>query len=373
MFFHFIFVIGSVLHAYVFWRVSTVPAIVRHVSRGLLIAAGIVLWIAYVVGQVLENTEHILLFPIQFFAANWTGVLFLVSMCMLATDILTAFGYLFRRFAPSLRGWALLAGCMLSAIALFQGLRAPVVRNYEVVLPGLPAASDGTVIVVASDFHLGALLGDRWLAARVTQINAEHPDVIVLAGDIVEGHGGQLQNTLALLQKLSARRGVWAVNGNHEGYGRAGRGGRLLEDAGIRTLHDTWAEVEPGLVLAGVDDLTSSRRRSGSPAASVERALAGRPRGATVFLSHTPWEAESAAKAGAGLMLSAHTHNGQIWPFNYVSQLTYALQGGRYEIDRMTVIVSRGAGTWGPRMRLWYPGEILRITLRAAQSAKTST
>ncbi len=338
-----------------------------------MIGGGVLVWIAYITGQVFENVDHALLFPLQFFAANWTGVLFLLFLCLLAADIATGFGCLFRRVAPSARGWALLAGCILSAIALFQGMRAPVVRSYEVALPGLPAADDGTVIVVASDFHLGASLGERWLAARVAQINAEHPDVIVLAGDIVEGHGGEQRNTVTLLQALVAPHGVWAVNGNHEGYGRAGRGGRLLDEAGIRTLHDVSIEVKPGLVLAGVDDLTSRHRRGGDGTGSVERALALRPSGATVFVSHTPWQAETAAKAGVGLMVAAHTHGGQIWPFTYLSRLTYPLQGGRYEVAGMPVIVCRGAGTWGPRMRLWHPGEILRITLRAALTAKTST
>jgi predicted MPP superfamily phosphohydrolase len=124
--------------------------------------------------------------------------------------------------------------------------------------------------------------------------------------------------------------------------------------------------VRPGLVLAGVDDLTRSRRSGGGrDSAAVERALTGRPAGATIFLSHAPWRAETAARLGAGLMLAAHTHGGQIWPFNYVSATRYPLQAGPYVVDGMPVIVSRGTGTWGPRMRLWRPGEILRITLRA--------
>ena len=70
-------------------------------------------------------------------------------------------------------------------------------------------------------------------------------------------------------------------------------------------------------------------------------------------------------------MLAAHTHGGQIWPLTYVSATRYPLQAGRYVVLGMPVIVSRGAGTWGPRMRLWRPGEILRITLRAAPPSLT--
>ncbi len=122
--------------------------------------------------------------------------------------------------------------------------------------------------------------------------------------------------------------------------------------------------MKPGLVLAGVDDLTARRQmaENGDP---VRRALEGRPAGATLFLSHTPWQAERAAAAGAGLMVSGHTHAGQIWPFGWLVRLRYRLLEGRYEVGGMAVVVCRGTGTWGPRMRLWRPGEIVRITLKA--------
>ena len=81
-------------------------------------------------------------------------------------------------------------------------------------------------------------------------------------------------------------------------------------------------------------------------------------------MSHTPWQAETAADAGVGLMLSGHTHGGQIWPLDYMIQRRYPLLEGRHDVGGMTVIVCRGTGTWGPRMRLWEPGEILRVTLR---------
>ena len=72
--------------------------------------------------------------------------------------------------------------------------------------------------------------------------------------------------------------------------------------------------------------------------------------------------------AGANLMLSGHTHAGQIWPFNFLVWIKYPLLAGRYEVNGMTLIVCRGAGTWGPPMRLWQPSEMLRIKLRTSHS-----
>lgn len=152
-------------------------------------------------------------------------------------------------------------------------------------------------------------------------------------------------------------------------HGSEGVVAAAVELAGLQVLHDRFVELRPGLVVAGVDDLTS-RHGDGEGAAAVARALAGRPLGAAVLLSHTPWHAETAAAAGAGVMLCGHTHAGQVWPFGYLVRTVYPLLAGRYEVGGMTVIVGRGTGTWGPRMRLWRPAEIVRLTLRAGSAAR---
>jgi len=358
------------MHVYVVWRAASVPPMAGRVARTMLVIAAAVLCLSYPLPRMLERWgAGGLARALEPVGMTWLGVLFLAVVCLLAADVATGFGLLFRRFAPSLRGWALGAAGTLSAIALVQGHRPPVVRDYEVRLSGLPREADGTVLVAISDFHLGTLLGERWLAARVAQVQALRPDVVVALGDMVEGHGGLEGSLVPALRRLTAPLGVWAVTGNHEYHGGARSGTRLLEEAGFRVLRDSWSEVRPGLILAGVDDLTS-RRRSGLDSGAVERSLAGRPPGgATILLSHSPLRAVEAARAGVGLMVCGHTHGGQIWPFTYLSRLAYPLNAGGYAVSAMPVIVSRGTGTWGPRMRLWYPGEILRIRLRASRPA----
>jgi predicted MPP superfamily phosphohydrolase len=262
-----------------------------------------------------------------------------------------------------LRGWALIVGVALSGVAIVQGMRAPVVDAYEVQMAGLPRELDGTVVVAMSDLHLGSVLGEEWLEDRVAQVQKLRPDMIVLLGDLVEGHGGAQAELVAGFGRLSAPLGVWAVPGNHESFGARERAGSATERAGIPMLRNQWVQVRRGLVVAGVEDLTSAGR-SGRAAERVERALAGRAEGATILLSHTPWQAEAAAERGVGLMLCGHTHGGQIWPFRYVVGARYPMVEGRYQMGGMTVLVCRGTGTWGPRMRLWRPSEILRITLR---------
>jgi len=359
----------TLLYLYVGWRVATLPAVARRVPRRLLIGGGVALWAGLSAALILAHDGvGALTGAIEMVGMTAMASLFLVAVPLLVVDIVTGFGLLVPHRAPILRGWALVAGATLSTVALVQGMRPPVVSDFEVGLAGLPAALDGTVVVAMSDLHLGAQLDARWLAARVAQVEALDPDLVLLLGDLFEGHGRPQEEMLPALRRLSAPLGVWAVTGNHELHGRDDSSRRVVEGAGIRLLRGRWAEVRPGLVLAGVD----GRGHESPPDQgdnAVRQALAGRPQGATIFLSHSPWGAETAARAGAGLMLSGHTHGGQIWPFDLVVRRAYPLLAGRYQVEGMTILVCRGTGTWGPRMRLWRPGEILRIVLRSTAPA----
>ena len=366
MFFRIILLIWTGMNGYAIFRLSSVPFVARYCPQWLLIPVGVILWMSYVLSRWLDRQGFgTPARALEVIGANWVGVAFLLFVCFLAADLVTGFGFFLPRLAPALRGWAMIAALVLCLIGMVQARRDPVVRHYEVKLANLPPERDGTVVVLATDLHLDGELGERWLAARVEQIQAERPDMVIFGGDILEGHRRFDTEYLQDLRRISAPLGKWAVTGNHEYYGGFTESVRILQQAGFRVLRDEWAEVQPGFLIAGVNDLTA-RRRAGMDGNFVEQALAGRPAGAaTIFVSHTPWDADRAARAGAGLMLSGHTHNGQIWPFTYVVKLVHPLLGGRYEIDRMTVIVCRGTGTWGPRMRLWQQGELVRITLRS--------
>jgi predicted MPP superfamily phosphohydrolase len=196
----------------------------------------------------------------------------------------------------------------------------------------------------------------------VIQVQEQQPDLVVLLGDIFEGHGRTHDELVPVLSQFAAPMGVWAVLGNHEFYGGERTSTSLMHKAGIHLLRNTNVVIRPGLVLAGVDDLTI-RRWSGKGSDDITKALTNRPAGTTILLSHSPLLVDTAAKHGIQLMLSGHTHGGQIWPFGYLVRRWYPYFAGVYTVNPMTLIVSRGTGTWGPRMRLWRPGEILRITL----------
>ena len=383
--------IWAALHAYVFWSIGRAPLVTEHLSRRLLLAVLIALWLSYPLGRFLDQRGVAGVgYALELVGAVWMGVLFLAFLATLLSDIVRAgillAAPLLGRFESAAH--AVTANLPLAAVAiavafatigLVQQLRGPVVVEHEVRLAGLPAERDGTVLVAVSDLHLGSLLGERWLRRRLAQIEPLGGDVVAVVGDLVDGDSARVESLLPTLRHLRAPLGVYAVPGNHEHYAGLERSLQLLEAAGYTVLRGRWAEASPGLVVAGIDDLTAVGQlapqgtpRAGLLASTLDAGLAGRPAGGTVLLSHTPWLAERAAAAGVGLMLSGHTHDGQIWPFGALVRMTYPYLAGRYGVAGMTLIVGRGTGTWGPPLRLWRRSEILRITVRAAAGPVTT-
>ncbi|MCX7895762.1 MAG: metallophosphoesterase [Thermoanaerobaculum sp.] len=360
--------VWTLMHLYAFWRLGSLPGLAS-IPRWAYWVAGLLLWWSYPFARYLDrngfSTE--LSRVVEFLGATWMGVLFLLVVALLVSDLITLFGLWKAAVLPA-RAIAAGLALVLSVVGMVQGNRAPAVQAVDVTLPGLPAQLDGLRLVQLSDMHLGTILGERWLAARISQVRMLQPDLIAITGDLVDGNARHVERLLPLLQQLQAPLGVYAVTGNHEFYAGLERSVELLRQAGFTVLRDEQVEVRPGLVVAGVDDLTA-RRQYGIAHRALERALSPRPSGACVLLSHTPWEVERAAELGAQLMLSGHTHDGQIWPFSYLVRLSYPYLGGTYQVSGLTLHVNRGTGTWGPRLRLWKPAEVTLITLRAAGAA----
>ncbi len=364
----FIFIALSVwagLNSYVFWRLGSLPVIAGFLPKWAIWTLAVACWSSLPVSRWLSGFPD-LSAGIEVFAMTWLGILFLLFVSLLAVDIVSLNGIFLSAYVVRLRMAAAVLALVFGAIAIFQGNRAPVVNAQEVVLPGLPKERDGLKILFISDLHLGGQIGGAWLHALVGRISALAPDLIAIGGDVVDHDISRVRDMVPALSTLRAPLGVWAVLGNHDFYGGADEAAEIMQAAGFHVLRDESAVPLSGLRFAGVDDL-GVRAHSGSvePALRSALTLVRSEKEGCVLLSHTPIGADEAAKAGAGLMLCGHTHGGQIWPFNFLVQLRYPELVGGFKHGAMTLFISRGAGTWGPRMRLWKPGEVVLITLRA--------
>jgi len=364
--------IWALMHTYVFWRLFSINWIHAHVRSWWVIGAAALLWISYPLARWLGHTRlHSAGHYLEFFSSNWMGVLFLLFSIFLIADALTLGGFLFHNRVSHIRTGAAILALGLSLIALIQGLRPPVIRNYNIRVPNLPAQRDPLTLVAISDTHLGTMISPAWMRKVIQQIEALHPDVVCIVGDLLDSHAEKNPVLIPVLQTLRAPLGVYAVTGNHEYYVGLDHSLETLRQAGYRVLQDEWLEATPGLIIAGVNDLTARRQFGKKEESPIPTALANRPPGATILLTHSPWQAETAAKLGVNLMLSGHTHNGQIWPFNYLVHLMYPRIAGEYQVGELKVIVGRGTGTWGPRMRLWQASEIICIRLHRVPEEST--
>ena len=360
-------VAGSLMHLYVLARLYRIDAIRTRFKPGAWALGGFLVWLVYLGGVHLgDEALDWRWWPGQF-AMTWLGILFVMSVCLLIADIATGFGYWWRPHNRKLTAGAAIAGVLVSAFAVYQGVRTPVVVEHEVVLPGLPQELDGTVLVALSDIHLGAQRRAAWMERVVERINAQNPAAVLLLGDQVEDEPAADPRLAAVLHAIRAPRGVWAVTGNHEYYGDAAGTIAEFEAGGVRWLRDRQVELLPGLRLAGIDDIGSRMRGGGDVLSGLDQLFPASAAGATILMAHIPAAPviARAAERGIGLMLSGHTHGGQIWPFNYAVARRFPQVAGAHRIQDLQLIISRGAGSWGPRMRLWRPGEMLRITLRA--------
>ncbi len=354
------------IHLYVGWRLWPLPLFAAPAGHRALLIGLAVGYCAYPLGRILfHHGAPRLGTALEYGGAVWMGVLILLLSALGLVDLVTVFGLVLKPWVVLLRTVAAGLAVLLAIVAWVGGHVRPQSVELDVELPGLAKNADGLVIVQLSDLHLGNLSGARTVRSVIEQIDGLRPAVVAITGDLIDSDAGAVEKLVPLLQGLQAPKGVFAVLGNHEYYAGAERSRQLMTDAGFTVLDNAAAEVTPGLWIAGVAD-HGGGRQTGELTADLAAALGAVPPGASVvLLQHTPGNEDDAAAAGIGLMLNGHTHGAQIWPAHYLVRRVFPHLSGVRRVGGMTQVVCRGAGRWGPPMRLFAPAEIYRITLRS--------
>ncbi|MEU9787187.1 metallophosphoesterase [Streptomyces phaeochromogenes] len=244
-------------------------------------------------------------------------------------------------------------------------LRGPKVKRLAVPLAKLPRSAHGFRIAVVSDIHVGPILGRGFAQRVVDTINATQPDLIAVVGDLVDGSVENLTPAVEPLAQLQARHGTYFVTGNHEYISGAEPWIEKVRDLGLRPLENTRTEL-PGFDLAGVNDVRGEEEGQGP---DFGKALGDRDRSRTaVLLAHQPVVIEDAVRHGVDLQLSGHTHGGQLWPGNYLAELANPTVAGLERYGDTQLYVSRGAGVWGPPVRVGAPSDITVVELASIQA-----
>jgi predicted MPP superfamily phosphohydrolase len=269
--------------------------------------------------------------------------------------------WLSREFYPSVPGiGTLYAGIVNRQLTVCEG---------DIALARLPAAFEGTRVLLVSDLHVGPFFSGAALRKAFDRLALLEPDLILIAGDLTTSRVEEFMSCAGAFRSLRAPLGVFAVMGNHDHYtGDVERLRAMVEATGVGVLHNRSVLLEKEgsfLPLAGVDDLIE-----GEP--DLDAALAGIPDPAAspvMLLSHNPDIFFEAERRGVSLVLSGHTHGGQVrmpgWPV-IVRQSRYRLDEGSYRFGGAQIVVSRGLGVTGIPLRVACAPEAALLTLRRA-------
>lgn len=249
----------------------------------------------------------------------------------------------------------------VSGVAIEEA-RTIEVEKVDIKLKGL---KNKYSIVQLSDVHIGGLINKKFIRDMVQQVNALKPDLVVITGDLVDLEVNRAKPILAELKALKSVYGTYYITGNHEYMHGLDKIISAVKDLGITVLENEnvyIGENGKGFNLAGVYDYMGYRVKHHLP--EIDKALKGVDDSSpTVLLAHQPVYVEKIS-GGVDLMLSGHTHRGQLYPFRPLVKLIQPYIAGLYKHNEdMQVYVNRGTGFWGPPMRLGASSEITYITI----------
>ena len=294
-------------------------------------------------------------------SATWIGffsTLFIMTIIawavyiVLPSSLTQYYGYIFVLI--------LLIDLSLSIFGVFNARNLDF-RQEEVKIANLPIEWQGKKVVQLSDVHLSEINNQVFLQKIVDRLNQEKAAAVFLTGDFFDGTDGDLSRIVEPLKNLQTEKGIYFIYGNHEMYMGMDKAKEVLEKYKVKILDDSKVQVD-GLTIAGLRfPMRDGLRRD--LVKEITKLEVTKP---SIFLYHDPRQVEDIAQSGrVDLMLSGHTHNGQLWPYNYVVRLIYGIYSiGRHQVGEMVQFTSKGVGTWGPMMRTTGRPEVVIFTLK---------
>ncbi len=375
IFFSVFFAIYGLSNYYIYIRgAQSIPA--GSPLKGWYVIIFLVVSLSFIVGRVLERFT--LSFVSELFV--WIGSIWLAAMlyfflAIILFDFLRLMNFIFHIFPSWItddygRAKAITALVTISAVAVllaaaFVNALTIRLRTLEISIPKKVEEMKTMNIVAVSDIHLGTIIGRKRFDRIVDKINALQPDIVLFPGDIVDEDLAPVikENLGESLKNIKPKYGVYAITGNHEYIGGVEEACRYLIDHGVTMLRDSVVKINHALFLIGREDRSIGQfqgKRRKSLEDLMEEVDLTYP---VILMDHQPFHLEEAVRNRVDLQLSGHTHHGQLWPLNYITEKVYEISWGYEKREQTHIYVSSGAGSWGPPMRLGNTPEIINIHL----------
>jgi len=370
IFFLVVFTIYFLGNAYIFFKGFN---IIPRDNRLLYTIIFISLALTFIIAKFIESRHSSVFTDILNIAGGfWLGFMIYGFLFLLLSDIIFLIlripGILNEKNIPDYRKWAFLITLAVSAILITGGFInavIPVVKKYDIKIGKYAGDIRNLKVAAVSDIHLGSVIRKRSIKKLSDMLESMQPDLVLLLGDIVDGELGPVMrgDLLKYFTGPHTKDGLYAITGNHEFIGGAKRTIPYIESKGIRILKDEKVILPGGIQLIGRLD-RDSQRFFGKERLSLEELLKDCDRSRPVILlDHQPYRLDDSEKNGVDLQLSGHTHNGQLWPLNYITRMVFELSYGYKKKGNSQFIVSSGYGLWGPRIRSGSRSEVLLINI----------
>ena len=348
--------IGQFYASWRVWHILPAPTWVKVISVVLMALAlaclvlnfmlrseGIPLWISQCIYEIGTSWPIILLYMVMLFAVIDLGrFLHIIS-----------------------NGFAInsLAGTVTVATVLIAVFTYGNIHYQNKVRQPLQLHSQGKVskpmkVVLMSDLHLGYHNRRADFAKWVNMINAENPDLILIAGDIIDFTVDPLLREDMASEWRRLKAPIYTCMGNHEYFSQESKASQFFMDAGIHLLQDSVVVIDD-LCLIGRDDASNRHRMP------LDRLMAKADSTKyTILLDHQPHKLEQAEKAGINFQFSGHTHHGQVWPISWITEKIYEVAYGAWTRGNTVYYVSSGIGIWGGKFRIGTRSEYIVATIK---------
>lgn len=314
---------------------------------------------------------HVRLAPLKIIGSYWFAVVQYGAILFPLADLLVLLLQLFSVPTEKSVFWVGIF-LLISFIGIF--LRGtwnawnPIVRKYELSIPKRAGSYKQLRIAMASDIHLGWIVGKSHLQRLIREVDALRPDIMLLPGDVLDDDIEPFirKNMASVMKNLRAPLGVYAILGNHEYIGgKIPEYLKQMEAIDVRVLVDETIKIDDSFYLIGRKDRAAGERKS------LEELLVDVDPGAPlIVMDHQPYHLEVAARNGIDLMLSGHTHRGQLAPNHLITRRIFELDWGYKQKRQLHAIVSSGFGFWGPPLRLGSRSELIQIDITFTSQAE---
>jgi len=370
IFFFFVFLFHSLVNAYIFhkgWKALPVSRPIRIIYSLLFF----VFYSSFIIAMIGRNVlplevQKILYFP----GTSWFGFMLYLTFFFLITDLI----YLLNRFwhfIPKTISRQLfyriqvISGYLIVAIILSIGhynFKHPVIVEKEIIIPKNGNKYTELKVAAVSDIHLGVAIDKAKLKRYVQLINEQNPDIIIIAGDMIDNNPYPLhkEKMYEEINQLNAPLGVYFCLGNHEYISGMEDGMDFLRKTNMTLVVDSAALVDDSFWIIGRDDKQGNPNRK-ALAELVAETNTNQP---LILLDHEPYFLEEAVENGIDIQFSGHTHGGQLWPVTLIVKSIFEIGHGYKKKENTHVYVSSGLALWGPQVRIGTQSEIVILNIR---------